>query len=286
MSNDLTEKAMLVKLSVTKWSARKHDKAVSKKVAAEYGTAEDRGRYNKILIAQDHLKAISQAENAARTFHYQQTLPWKDDGARILPSANYLEYTAEIRRLKAEFEKEVAAFIDAYPALVSQARYELNGLFNQADYPDPAKINSKFSFEMEVDPLPAADDFRVTLQAGEVSKIKEEIAARLKAAEQTAVNDLYERLRSAVNHMMEKLRDKEGIFRDSLVNNIRDLCELIPRLNFTGDTRLEELRAQAEKDLTAYEPDDLRKNQFARLETADAAAELLAKMAGYTGAAA
>jgi len=93
-------------------------------------------------------------------------------------------------------------------------------------------------------------------------------------------------LRSAVNHMMEKLRDKEGIFRDSLVNNIRDLCELIPRLNFTGDTRLEELRAQAEKDLTAYEPDDLRKNQFARLETADAAAELLAKMAGYTGAAA
>ena len=34
MSNDLTEKAMLVKLTITKWSARKHDKAVSKKVAA------------------------------------------------------------------------------------------------------------------------------------------------------------------------------------------------------------------------------------------------------------
>ena len=277
---------MLVKLTITKWSARKHDKTVSKKVAADYGTAEDRGRYNKILIAQEHLKAISQAENAARTFHYQQTLPWKDDGARILPSANYLEYTAEIRRLKADFEKEVAAFMDAYPALVSQARYELNGLFNQADYPDPAKIGTKFTFEMEVDPLPCAEDFRVTLQGDEVNQIKSEIAARLKAAEQDAVNDLYNRLHSAVKHMMEKLQDKEGIFRDSLVTNIRDLCELIPRLNFTGDSRLEELRTQAEKDLAAYDPDDLRKNQFARLETADAAADLLAKMAGYTGVAA
>ena len=254
MSNDLTEKAMLVKLSVTKWSARKHDKKVSKEVAANYGTAEDRGRYNKILIAQDHLKAIQQAENAARTFHYAQTLPWKDDGARILPSANYLEYTAEIRKLKADFEKEVSAFMDAYPALVSQARYELNGLFDQADYPDPAKIGTKFTFEMEVDPLPCADDFRVTLQAGEVDKIKGEIAARLKAAEQEAVNDLYNRLHSAVKHMMEKLQDKEGIFRDSLVTNIRDLCELIPRLNFTGDSRLEELRAQPKKTLPPMTP--------------------------------
>ena len=83
--------------------------------------------------------------------------------------------------------------------------------------------------------------------------------------------------------MMEKLQDKEGIFRDSLVTNIRDLCELIPRLNFTDDARLEELRTQAEKDLAAYDPEDLRKNQFARMETADAAADLLAKMAGYTG---
>jgi hypothetical protein len=284
--NDLTEKAMLVKLSVTKWSARKHDKKVSKEVAANYGTAEDRGRYNKILIAQEHLKAISQAENAARTFHYQQTLPWKDDGARILPSANYLGYTAEIRKLKADFEKEVAAFLDLYSALVSQARYELNGLFNQADYPDPGKIGTKFTFEMEVDPLPAAEDFRVTLQGDEVNRIKSEIAARLEAAQQAAVNDLYTRLHGAIRHMQEKLADKEGIFRDSLVINIRELCELIPRLNFTGDSRLEELRAQAEKDLAAYDPEDLRKNQFARQETADAAADLLAKMAGYTGIAA
>ena len=284
--NDLTEKAMIVKLTITKWSARKHDRKISKEVAANYGTSEDRGRYNKVLIAQNHLKAIQQSENATRTFHYQQTLPWKDDGARILPSANYLEYTQEIRQLKAAFEKEVAAFIDSYPALVAQARYELNGLFDAADYPDPAKIGSKFKFEVEVDPLPCADDFRVTLQAGEVDKIKGEIAARLKAAEQDAVNDLYNRLHSAVKHMMEKLQDKEGIFRDSLVTNIRDLCELIPRLNFTGDSRLEELSAQAEKDLAAYDPEDLRKNQFARMETADAAVDLLAKMAGYTGIAA
>ncbi len=285
MNGQLSEKAMLVKLSISKWSARKYDRKVSREVADKYGTDQDRGRYKKVLVAHEHLQAIQKAESAARTFNYENTLPWKDDGARILPSANYLEYTGEIRGLKSEFEGQVKDFIQAYPALVDQARLELSGLYDPADYPDPATIGRKFAFEVEVDPLPIAADFRVDLQAGEVDRIKAEIAGRLKKAEAEAMRDCFNRVYEVVKHMAGKLADKEAIFRDSLITNIQDLVDLLPRLNLTDDPRLEELRREVEANLLGYEPDTLRKNPFARQETAQAASDILTAMAGYTNAA-
>ena len=285
MSANLSEKAMLAKLSISKWSARKHDKGVSAEVARTHGTAQDRGRYNKVLVAQEALKAIQQAESTARTFHYTQTLPWKDDGARILPSLNYLTYTAEIRRLKAEFEAAVNDFLYSYLDLVGQARLDLNGLFNHEDYPTADRIGRKFSFEVEIDPLPTAADFRVNLQGDEVGRIQAEIEGRLKAAQNTAMSDLFTRLYEVVKHAAEKLTDKTAIFRDSLITNIQDLVDLLPRLNLTDDPQLEALRLDVSNKLLGYEPDTLRKDQFARMETAQAAQDILGAMAGYTNAA-
>ena len=285
MSANLTEKAMLVKLSISKWSARKYDKKVSAEVADQYGTDQERGRYNKVLVAVEAVKKVGQAESAARTFHYENTLPWKDDGARILPAANFAHYSAEMRRLKSDFQAATMEFCGSYPELMDQARRDLNGLFDPADYPSSDKIARKFSFEVEVDPLPTGEDFRVDLQAGEVDRIKAAIEDRLKAAERAAMADCFNRLYDVVRKAAEKLTDKTAIFRDSLVTNIQDLVDLLPHLNLTNDPRLEDLRREVADKLLGYEPETLRKNQFARMETAQAANDILAAMAGYTNAA-
>ena len=285
MASNLSDKAMLVKLSISKWSARKHDKKVSREVAASHGTAEDRGRYNKVLVAKEALQAIQKAESAARTYHYDNTLPWKDDGARILPSANYLPYTQEMRELKAEFDCQVTEFLANYPSLLSQARYDLNGLFNEADYPDGFKIQKKFSFDMEIDPMPTAADFRVNLQSDEVGRIRDEIEVRLNRAQDDAMRDLFTRVYDVVRHMADKLGTPDAIFRDSLVTNVQDLVDLLPRLNLTGDPKLDALRDEVADKLLGYGAEDLRRNQFARKETAQAAQDILAAMAGYTAAA-
>lgn len=284
MSANLTEKAMLVKLSITKWSARKYDKKVSGEVAHQYGTDQDRGRYNKVLVAVEAVKKVCQAESAARTFHYENTLPWKDDGARILPAANFNHYSAEMRKLKGDFQAAAMDFCGSYPELMDQARRDLNGLFDPADYPGAEKIARKFSFEVEVDPLPTGADFRVDLQAGEVDRIKADIERRLEQAQATAMSDCFNRLYDVVRKAAEKLTDKTAIFRDSLITNIQDLVDLLPRLNLTGDSRLEDLRREVADKLLGYDPEHLRKNAFARQETADAANDILAAMAGYVNA--
>jgi len=278
----LHDNAMLVTFNVSQWTGRKYDKKVSEKVELDYN-AIDAGRYNKILIAQEAIKKVNKTAGAARTFHYENTLPWDDNGARILPAANYLEYTKGMRELKAVFEAAAAELVANYGALVDEARIRLNGMFNQADYPDSYDIARKYDFKVKVNPLPAADDFRVNLNSGERDKIKSEIEARALEGQAAAMKDLWNRLHGAIKNMADKLRIENAIFRDSLINNLCELCNLLPRLNMTNDPALEDMRKEVESALCEYDPNELREDKETRKAAAAAAADLMNKMSGYMG---
>ena len=73
-------------------------------------------------------------------------------------------------------------------------------------------------------------------------------------------------------------------FSDSLVNNIVDLCALLPRLNIADDPRLEEMRQTVESTLCQANPEVLRDNIAVRATTASNAETILSAMAGYMGA--
>ena len=285
MAQELQDKAMLVKLSISQWTAKKLDKKVTAEVARNYGTDEDRGRYNKVLIAKGELDKITKAVSAARAFHYANTLPWGDDGSRILPSANYLAYAQAMAKLRNDFDLAVETFVANYPDLVDQARRELNGLFRVEDYPSYSRIKAKFSFQVGIDPIPSAADFRVQLQDADVERIRQDIQTRAEAAQQDAVQDLWNRLHDVVSRMAERLGTPYAIFRDSLVGNVSELCDLLPRLNLTGDPQLETMRREVADKLTKHDPQTLRDNQYARKDTAKAAEDILTAMAGYVKAA-
>jgi hypothetical protein len=283
MNGILSQKAMLVKLGISQWTARKYDKDISAKVANDYQTTSDSGRYNKVLIAETAIAEISKAGTEARTFHYANTLPWLDDGSRILPSANYLPYTQAMQSYRLAFESAVRSFIDSYADFVSDARVRLNGMFRESDYPGQAELAGKYGFEVGINPMPCADDFRVDLGTSEVESIRAEITARAELASQTAMRDLWDRLHDAVSHMADKLSDDKAIFRDSLVGNLSELCELLPRLNVMADPDLESMRKEVTARLCASSPKELRDNPSARKTVAKDAKAVLESMAGYTG---
>ena len=284
MSN-LNTRAMLVNLSITSWTARKHDKKITAEVAANHNASEAMGRYNKLLIPADAptYKAVGQAANAARTAHYEQTLPWADDGARILPATNYIEYSRRLQVLRTEFDNAVRAFVADYPTLQANAQRVLNGLYNADDYPTVTELRDKFSFGTRVMPLPDAGDFRVTLDADDVQSIRAEIEHNVNESIAQAQGDLYNRLFTAVSRMVERLSDDKAIFRDSLIINLRELCDLVPRLNLTGDANLEALRVRIEKSLALFEPDDLREDKALRASVAKIAAKIQNDMSAIMG---
>jgi hypothetical protein len=283
MSINISDKAMLVSLSISAWTARKLDKKVTREVAERNGTTEQWGRYNKTLIAEEETKKIQAISNDVRQFHYKNTLPWSDQGDRLLPAANYLQYTEAMREFRGKFESAVDSFCAKYPDLVAEAKVQLNGLFNADDYPSPSAIHNRFSFAVDVSPLPVAADFRVTLNDDEVATIKNSIEKRSQEKLETATRDLWQRLYEAINHMAKTLRDPEKIFKNTLVSNVQELANLLPRLNVTNDPKLAELCNQAKDSLCSVQPDALRNDSLLRAKTANNAADVLNALNGYIG---
>lgn len=302
-SASLYDKAMLVSLNIRNWQARKHDREISEEVARDHATGKPSdavGRYNKILIDKAALKPIQEIISAARTHHYFNTLPWSDAGQRILPAANFFAYSEKQREFKAKFEAAARDFVADYEAHVAEARVRLNGMFREEDYPKPGELARKFAMAFEVMPIPSADDFRVSsLGAGEVEQIKAAIAERMEREFENAARDLWERIHERVSHMAERLRaysvevdpatgktTTHGAFRDSLVENLRELVEVLPRLNVTGDAALARMAEELQADLCRHDAAELREDASLRRAVAMNAEDILAQMAGYTGAAA
>ena len=59
---------------------------------------------------------------------------------------------------------------------------------------------------------------------------------------------------------------------------------MIPALNFTDDPALEKIRQEIEKQITRYEPDDLRKDKTVRAAVAEEAKSIMDSMAGFMNA--
>jgi len=278
---------MLCSLSISMWSARKHDPDASQEIAQRHGAQADAGRYNKILLPKEALAEVQKIASDARQEHYFMTLPWDDNGYRVLPSAAYLDHTEKMRELSNRFAPAVDALAREFGNLVEQAKVRLGGLFRSEDYPAPDELRSKFSFGTKVMPLPAAGDFRVTLGDEEKERIKKQITAAVEASLQVASRELWQRLYEAVTHLAERLQaykvTNEGIehpFRDSVVTNLVKLVDVLPKLNLTGDPELERLASQVRVSLLV-DPQELRKSESIRNETAKAALAIADRMSAY-----
>lgn len=283
----LSSRAMLCSLSISMWSARKHDPDASQEIAQRHGAQSDAGRYHKVLLPKAALGEIQKIVSEARQEHYFMTLPWDDNGYRVLPAAAYMDHAEKMRELSSRFEPAVEALATQFKKLVEEAKVRLGGLFRPEDYPSPEELRLKFSFETKVMPLPDAGDFRVTLGDEEKERIKRQITVAVEASLQVASRELWQRLYEAVSHMAERLQayktTEEGVehpFRNSVVTNLVKLVDVLPRLNVTGDPELERLAAQV-RDSLLVDPQELRKSEPLRTEIAKEATAIAAKMAVF-----
>jgi hypothetical protein len=288
--HSLPSRAMLCSLSISMWSARKHDPEASDEIAVRHGAQADAGRYHKLLLPREALSEIQKIVSETRQEHYFMTLPWDDNGYRVLPAAAYMDHLEKMRALSRRFEGAVDILARQFLRLIDQARTRLGGLFREGDYPTADELRAKFSFETRVMPLPDAGDFRVALGDEEKERIKRQITAAVEASLQVGSRELWFRLYEAVQHMADRLSaykvTAEGVehpFRDTVVTNLVKLVDVLPKLNVTNDPELDRLAERVRASLLV-DPKELRKSDAVRRETAKAAAAIAQHMAGYMAA--
>lgn len=285
MSN-ISHRAMLVQPSISLWTARRFDRKASEEVAANHNAESERaGRYNKCVInvkAPSYV-ALTRVAAEARRYHEAHTLPWAQDGARILSSTMFFEYQAAMKLYQEQFDHAARAFLVAYPGLKEAAEKELNGLYKEEDYPTASQLAGKFAFSISVFPIPLGTDFRVEegLTEEDVAGIREQIEDQTRGALKQAEQERWARLLDVVSRAVERLSTQDAIFRDSLIGNIRDAVAVLPKLALAKDENFDSVIEDVRAKLCVCDPDVLRDDPNARANAARRAAEIVQKMSAF-----
>lgn len=269
--------AMLVELNIPLWTARKMDKKVSEEVDVTKGTRARGGNYHKNLLAgSDKLERIGKIAGAARTWHYENTLPWTDKGARLLPMKSFFDYKKTLNNFEIQFTQAVNEFCIEYPQLVSKSAFTLGGLFDRNEYPDVEKVRNKFGFKYSFSPVPEAGDFRVDVEEEALTELKEQYESMYKQKLDDAMQDAWQRLHDVLTHMSEKLsfvddpvdehgnKVKRSPFHATTITNAVELCGLLTKLNITNDPKLEQARQKLERALVGIDADTVKESQEIR----------------------
>jgi hypothetical protein len=284
----LSQRAMLVSLNISQWSGRRFDRKVSDEVNNQKMASNKAGRYNKVLLPDcEPLAEVHRQTSSLRNWFVEQTLPWLNDGARIMPSARYLPFNAEYRAKKALWQGAVDTLVAEYPALKAKAPSQLKSMHDPADYPYQWELAGKFGMEIRVLPLPDKSDFRIDLDPATMQAIKDSMVDQEADLARTVVTDCWTRLHKVVAAMADRLGDPDAVFRNSLTENLNEVVSVLRDLNITGDKDLEAVRLDVATSLANYAPDDLRNNlgdrKAAAVKAKQVAADISAKMSALMG---
>lgn len=293
-TNTLKNTVLVGKLSITNWEAKKKARAIEaeaeSKAGAKHGTISAR---KSLLPGAEALENIIKHAAAMRTWWNQVSAPWFDNGMRAYNIAGHLDIMAAYGDMARHRDTLVQAFLAEYPELREKARFDLNDLFDDEDYPLVGHVSARFSCTFEVMPLPDTADFRVVqgLDEAEIATLQRAAVdaerARVAVASSTAVLRLHEAvstmaIRLKAYTLKEDADDKTKKFYDSWVLNVRELAELMPQLNIAGDPVLAALAEEA-KTIASEEPAAYKNGRASREHATQQAESLAARLAQLFG---
>ena len=277
---------LIGKLSITNWEAKKKDKHIETEAEAKAGSKRGTVSARKVLLpGAESLEAIIKHSAAMRTWWNTCSQPWFDNGMRAYNIAGHMDIQMAYGDMARYRDTLVEEFLGEYAALREVARFDLNDLFNDADYPDVNVVRSKFTCSFECMPLPNTEDFRIIegLSDEEIVELtasaERKMQARIYEASKNAVEQLYKSVKLMIDRLeeynvKEDADTKNNKFYDSWIDNVRKQARLIPQLNITDDPELAALGQEC-LDLVADDTALFKGNRSVR-ETATQKADSIA----------
>jgi len=144
------------------------------------GAEDNAVRANKSLLG-EHIHGVQAAERAVRNAVNERTLPWMDDGTRILKGTVFMAFTEAMAEPIRQFDESVDAFIAAYPEIRHEARRRLGNAYADSDFPAESRLKQRFGVKLTYLPVPSTEDFRVNLSEDEIAAVRRNAEEALRA---------------------------------------------------------------------------------------------------------
>jgi hypothetical protein len=265
------------------WTAHKIDHDATEQTLNNYQAFEGAGRFNKVLIDKVHLSNLRKIIQDARKYWHSVTLPWGNEGSRILPGVKIFEFESKMREFQRAFETEYEKLEANYTSIIDEQKRILGNMYNHDDYPSIEELRQKFGFEngklgikVEISGIESTDDIRLNMTEPLINRLKNQAAEEERDKIIEATRDIYRRLVQRLSAMVERLKatktDKKtndevyAKFKNATITNLVEILELVPLLNIAGDETLDEVSRQLSEKLADIAPVDIRNDEQIRKE--------------------
>jgi len=253
----IASSAMTVELSMSIWTARKKDHKASDDVASMNSADKGVANVTKNLLGNcDELTALQKFAGNLRNLHYSMTMPWSDNGQRLVTTMQYFKYNEVMTEMIDEGWRMVDNFLNVYDWKVMDAQAKLGAMFNRDEYPTRDAIRGKFAFRLSYEELPDGGntgDWRLDLPHEAMQTLRTNYANSFNLKIKGAMDDVWTRLHTNLTRLVRQLDvDEEGKgnrLYDTVFDQALSLTEMLGTCNVTGDTQMEAMKRQLEQAL-------------------------------------
>jgi hypothetical protein len=285
----LKTKALMVRLTRKKLNRNKMDKAISVEVRDSKKVTDDSAlRVNKSLFTKKSVEDYMSIYTEASKYFYRVTSPWDDKGWRLLSVDIYEDFVKRFKGFTREYREKVFSFIDSVQSHVEDSKAMLGDAFDPNDYRfiasngsvDQQALLDQFALEVDYNTVTDGNDLRASLTEADRQIIASQIDEQNKVKFAKVNESIIENLHDCILAIHDRLCDENNIFRDTLITNLEELCDLIPKMNIADDPAINAMAAEAKASLAKWEPAVLREVPTLRKEVADGAKKILDNMKG------
>jgi len=285
----LKNKALLVRLERRKINRNKTDKLLSEDVRQRNNVTEAGAlRVSKSIFTKEATDPFGKLYNDASKYFYRVTLPWDERGYRLMAVEIYEEFIKKFKTFTNDYRKLVNHFIDHIEENMASAKEMLGDAYRVEDYKfiknngsvDFQWLNDAFALEVEFNTVTDGDDLRAVLTETDREAIAEEINKASIAKFTKAQEHIVVSLIDCVKAIHERLCQEDHVFRDTLITNLEDLCDLVPKLNINGDPAMNDLASECKAKLCKWDPQTLRDDTQIRADVSKEADDILKNAKG------
>lgn len=275
---DLKAKTIGVSLSFKWWGIRKAVKDSAKvEIASHFETSLDSLTISKHLInsRNPHYRKLTSLRNRIRKGWIDSSLPYVEDGIRLLRRDHVNCFDADMNEHRAELNQAMESFSSNWSSICVEAQGRLGKLFNANDY--PPSVGNLFGFDLtwpNLEPPSYLMQLNPELYELEKQRMELKFQESLVLAEQAFATEF----KALLDHLVERLQpDPTGekkTFHASTVENLAEFFDKFKLLNVTGNVNIEELVIKAQGVLAGVTPKDLRTMENVRLDVGKSMAEI------------
>ena len=153
----------------------------------------------------------------------QSTLPYVEEGVRLLPRTDLAGFDAFMNEKRNELECAALEMQMYYEDLKDEARSKLGVLFNPNDY--PPEVASKFKVEWDYPPLDPPNYLATTspaLYEQEQEKLRNRFVEATELAEEAFITEFANLTEHLANRLQPEADGSQKIFHASAVENLRE----------------------------------------------------------------